>query len=355
MPPAACSPTTSPSSFAVEAERHVGVADGADARRASRRMHCVGLSGRQDVLPDRVARAGVVEADRVAGSSSGSRLAQEVEGLLADVLAGPRRGDRRVAGEVGDVDARPSTTRSWLPARHRSQRSSRQLDALVGLGAVAHQVAEAPDRVHALALGVLQHGLEGRQVAVHVRDQGDPLRHRLGRLPSPATTVSWEWRRHRSRLPLAVLAAVVAAGAATLAPPPRSGSSSRPPVDGDSLLQPRAAGTGARLPRPPAAARAREPRARPAALLVLLAAGPPRRLLAAARPAAPARAPRRRAPGISLVLVVVGLPLAAVAHERAVDVGLSTQDWVRWLATSAKSAAIEAVFAAGRRRDRRWR
>jgi STE24 endopeptidase len=50
--------------------------------------------------------------------------------------------------------------------------------------------------------------------------------------------------------------------------------------------------------------------------------------------------------GIALTLVVVGLPLAAVAHERAVDVGLSTQDWGPWLADVARSAGLEAGFAA---------
>src|SRR6185503_8689299 len=34
---------------------------------------------------------------------------------------------------------------------------------------------------------------------------------------------------------------------------------------------------------------------------------------------------------IALVLVAVNLPLDAVAHHRAVDVGLSTQDWGEWL------------------------
>ena len=48
-----------------------------------------------------------------------------------------------------------------------------------------------------------------------------------------------------------------------------------------------------------------------------------------------------------MLLTAVGLPLSAVAHERAKDVGLSTQDWAPWLGDVAKSAGIEAVFAAG--------
>ena len=50
--------------------------------------------------------------------------------------------------------------------------------------------------------------------------------------------------------------------------------------------------------------------------------------------------------GISLLLVLVELPLAAWRHDRAVDVGLSTQDWADWLVDVAKSSGIDAVFAA---------
>ncbi|MBA3264497.1 MAG: M48 family metalloprotease [Thermoleophilaceae bacterium] len=50
--------------------------------------------------------------------------------------------------------------------------------------------------------------------------------------------------------------------------------------------------------------------------------------------------------GLSLLLVVVDLPLSAWSHQRAVDVGLSTQDWLDWFADLGKSAAIGAGFAA---------
>jgi len=59
----------------------------------------------------------------------------------------------------------------------------------------------------------------------------------------------------------------------------------------------------------------------------------------------------------------VNLPLDAVRHSRAVDVGLSTQDWGPWFGDVAKAGAIGAVFAAGgaaagvglwRRFGRRW-
>jgi STE24 endopeptidase len=49
---------------------------------------------------------------------------------------------------------------------------------------------------------------------------------------------------------------------------------------------------------------------------------------------------------LSLALVVVGLPLGAIAEQRARDFGLSTQDWGGWIGDAAKSAGIGAVFAA---------
>ncbi len=50
--------------------------------------------------------------------------------------------------------------------------------------------------------------------------------------------------------------------------------------------------------------------------------------------------------GIVVILAVVTLPLGAVAHERAVDVGLSTQGFGAWLADQGKSAAVAGVIAA---------
>ena len=95
------------------------------------------------------------------------------------------------------------------------------------------------------------------------------------------------------------------------------------------------------------------------ATLVLIALRLPRERLRG-RPLSSAAA---AGAGIALALVVVNLPLDAVRHDRAVDVGLSTQDWGPWLGDIGKSAAISALFAAGgaalavalwRRFGRRW-
>ena len=51
--------------------------------------------------------------------------------------------------------------------------------------------------------------------------------------------------------------------------------------------------------------------------------------------------------GLSLVLAAAALPTQALAHERAVDYGHSTQSLGAWLGDEGKSAAISAVIAAG--------
>ena len=82
--------------------------------------------------------------------------------------------------------------------------------------------------------------------------------------------------------------------------------------------------------------------------LALIAVRPPRRVRRALERGAarPILAAAATGGALSLVLVVVGLPLGAVAEQRARDVGLSTQDWGGWIGDAAKSAGIGAVLAA---------
>src|SRR3954470_17652425 len=151
---------------------------------------------------------------------------------------------------------------------------------------------------------------------------------------------------HRSRLPLAILGAVTAAGVATLLLRPRNG-----------LIDPASVSTTAYF-SPDELERARRFR-RPQRALALggIAASGATLAVLALRPPAPVGAAFERADrrplagsaatgaGVSLVLVAVGLPLSAVGHRRAVNVGLSTQDWSSWLAGAGKSTALEAAFA----------
>jgi STE24 endopeptidase len=165
----------------------------------------------------------------------------------------------------------------------------------------------------------------------------------------------------RSRLPLAILAAVAAAATATLLLRPRSGIIDPAAVDVEAYFSP------AQIER---AEDFRDTQrllglagiAVSGVTLGLLAWRPPRRLLEplARRPVLGGAA---AGAGISLLLVAVGLPLAAWRHDRAFDVGLSTQTWGPWLEDVAKSAGIEAVLAGAggaaaiamvRRFPRRW-
>ena len=83
------------------------------------------------------------------------------------------------------------------------------------------------------------------------------------------------------------------------------------------------------------------------AVLVLLATGRPavtRRMLErlAARPVLGGAA---AAAGVSVVIAVVTVPFGIAAHERSVDVGLSTQSVGGWLSDWSKGTAIGAVLA----------
>jgi STE24 endopeptidase len=147
----------------------------------------------------------------------------------------------------------------------------------------------------------------------------------------------------RSRLPAAILFAVVAAGVATFVLRPRG------------LVEP--ASVKVEQYFSPAEVQRAEDYRGPQRLigfgglaltggtLALVALRPPRRLIdpLSRRPLLGGAAVGA---GIALTLVAVGLPLAAVSHERARDVGLSTQDWGPWLGDVARSAALEAGFAA---------
>jgi Zn-dependent protease with chaperone function len=152
---------------------------------------------------------------------------------------------------------------------------------------------------------------------------------------------------HRVGLPLAVGIAVVAAGAATFALRPRSELIQPAPVAATDYF------SASQLERIHAY---RDPQrwlgigglALSTGTLALIAVRPPRHLRRALERGAarPILAAAATGGALSLVLVVVGLPLGAVAEQRARDFGLSTQDWGGWIGDAAKSAGIGAVFAA---------
>ncbi len=150
--------------------------------------------------------------------------------------------------------------------------------------------------------------------------------------------------RGRSRLPLALVVAVAAAGVATFLLRPRTGLIEPASVDVTGYFTAfqldraedfrgvqRLLGIGGLVAG--------------TATLALLTWRPPRRAFdrLARRPILGGAA---AGAGLSLLLVAVELPISAVAHDRAVDVGLSTQSWLPWLGDVAKSTGIDAVFAA---------
>ena len=148
----------------------------------------------------------------------------------------------------------------------------------------------------------------------------------------------------RSRLPLAIAVAVAAAAVATLLLRPRSGLIEPAPVDLKQYF------TAFQLER----AEDFESVQRVLGLaglgvgigtLGVLVWRPPRRLFDRVE-ARPLLGGAAVGAGISLVLVVTGLPIRAWMRQRALDVGLSTQAWPDWALDVVKGAGISAVTAA---------
>jgi STE24 endopeptidase len=147
------------------------------------------------------------------------------------------------------------------------------------------------------------------------------------------------------RVPLAVLWATAAAGVATRALRPRSGLIEPAPVDARDYFSSEEIDR-ARAYQRPQRALGLAGMALNSAALAVVAVRPPssvRRALeqAGARPIAGAAA--LGAAG-SVVFGMIGLPLSAVRHKRAVNAGISVQKWPGWFADLGKASAIGAVL-----------
>jgi STE24 endopeptidase len=165
--------------------------------------------------------------------------------------------------------------------------------------------------------------------------------------------------RRSWRLPVALVAAVVVAEAAVLAMRPRDRGPEPVPVE------PRAYFSEAQIEKAEGFRTGQlwiyaAQTAIGLGVLVLIVRRPPERIAAIRRPLLAGAAVGA---AISLATGVAGLPLAAVARERAKDVGLVTQDWLGYAGDVVKSQAIGAGIAAlggaalvlGMRRfGRRW-
>ncbi|MFL5893512.1 MAG: M48 family metallopeptidase [Thermoleophilaceae bacterium] len=171
-------------------------------------------------------------------------------------------------------------------------------------------------------------------------------------------------RVHRYRLPLAILVAALAAGGATLLLRPRSGLIKPAAANASDYFTPQQL-KRARDFRGPQRALAVGSLALTGGVLLLLVIRPPRRIRralerAGARPIAGSAG---AGAVYAIGMTAIGLPLAAIAEQRARDVGLSTQDWGSWLGDIGKSTAIGAVMTGAgaaiavgmiRRFPRRW-
>jgi STE24 endopeptidase len=144
------------------------------------------------------------------------------------------------------------------------------------------------------------------------------------------------------RVAVAVVAAFVVAEAAVLLLRPRDGVIAPAPVEPGSYFTPSELDR-ARDYRRGQLALFGAGLAIEAVVFIWLVRRPPARLRG------PFRRPVLVAAGagaaLSIGLTVVQLPVSAVSHQRAVDVGLSTQDWGPWLGDVAKSTAIGTAFA----------
>jgi STE24 endopeptidase len=148
--------------------------------------------------------------------------------------------------------------------------------------------------------------------------------------------------RGRTRLPIALVAVVVVAEAAVLLLRPRGGVIDPAPVSVRSYFSEHEV-TRARDFRRPQLALYAGQLAVELGVLVWLVRRPPGRLRRPFR--RPLVAGAAAGAALTVVLSVAPLPLAAIARQRSIDVGLTTQSWGGWAGDLVKSTAIGAVFA----------
>src|SRR4051794_36530400 len=146
----------------------------------------------------------------------------------------------------------------------------------------------------------------------------------------------------RARLPVALVSAVVVAQAAVFLMRPREGVIDPAPVSVRSYFSDQQLERAKDFRRPQFVLGLGGMLVE-AGLLVYLVARPPQALTRDRR--RPVVAGAVAGAALSAGLALFTLPLGAVAHERAVDVGLSTQDWGPWLVDVGRSTAISAVIA----------
>jgi hypothetical protein len=129
------------------------------------------LLAREDVLPDRVEWACMGKGDRPVRVTrfQHSELGDKAPG---EVFTGPGERGMGVSGET--VERNGSCDREVVVAGKAAfgSRHTRS-DAEIGIGAVADEIAEAPDPIDTRASDPPEHSFEGVTVAVDITDHRD--------------------------------------------------------------------------------------------------------------------------------------------------------------------------------------
>ena len=151
-------------------QRHVAVANQRELRRLQLETDRRGVIV-DHILPDGVADAAVVEL-HARSLAAGRQRAEDAHRLGGDRRGGPARRRSRVGGEHGDVD-RVGHNHVVVSGETGRRAGVDRGHAGVGVGAVADQIAEAPDLIDAGLIDPAEHRGQRGKIGVDVRDDGD--------------------------------------------------------------------------------------------------------------------------------------------------------------------------------------
>ena len=169
-----------------ERERHVAVPD-EDERPRRHLERGDGALGGQNVVPDRVERASVVERRLLESGRGLERLEVDARLALEDQRRPARRGSCLMR-EFIEIDA-AEDAQIVVPDEAESRTLGDERAAAVGPGSVTDQVAEAPEGVGPVTLDRGEDGLERVEITVDVGDDGDAHRG-AATLPRGVTLVA---------------------------------------------------------------------------------------------------------------------------------------------------------------------
>jgi Zn-dependent protease with chaperone function len=314
---------------AVEAERErdVAVSDENEGRLGGLERG-EGDGGGENVLPHRISGARVVELGAGAGGGGAERR-QEARRLRLEHAARPPGRERSVRLEEVEVEL-AERGQVVVPDEGDVQPVGDPRVAAIGARPVPYEVTEEPELVERLGVDRLEHGVEGVEISVDVRDDGDAHERRatLAKgLVVAMALVAWIvagallWRTKVPPLDLPRLDPEAFFGAAQLERIAEYRRVTRTLLLGSLALEVAVVG-----------------------LFLAFAGALATKLRRVARGAV------RTGVGIALAAVLavwlVGLPLSAGGHWWARRYDLSRQGYGGWLADQATQLGIRAVLVA---------